>query len=1002
MGGLFGGGNTIATTDTQLSGIDVQSSSYGVPLTLFYGTHRLTGNLFYYTDFTPIAHTTSQRAGKGGGGSTMTQTTYTYLCTALLGLGEGPANGITKVWADKLVFKDTLIDNGDGTVSTNTALSQISASLFPGALGQAPFSLVTSNHPTEALGYSGLAYVGFSSMDLGNTGHMMNYAFEVAGACRFVAPGGVVMPDANPSDVITDLFTHPMHGAGVPVAVMGDMTLFSSFCVAAGLFLSPTIDTSRTAMDWANDIFTATNCAPFQSGGTIKIVPYADQALTGNGTTYSPVLAPWYDLTDDDFLRDGDEDPILVTRSTPADAWNQVHVEFRDRAQDYNIAIAEAKDSANIDAYGLRTNDPIQLHFITTYAVAQQVAQAILQRKLYIRNTYQFRLGWKYCRLEPMDAVTLTDTLLGLSQYRVRITDVEENEFGDLTITAEDWPLGQAIPAVYATQQASGTIGNFNVSPGNANAPVILEPYFQQTGGKLELWIAASGAALWGSADVYLSLDGNSYSLQGTISAPARQGTLLAGTGAASSGLDIATTVQVDTSQSRAQVLSGSDADLAAYSTLCYLDGEFFAYRDSTLIGPYQYALSRLQRGVFGSPTVAHLAGKQFLRVDPGTVFKFGIRDDQVGKQIFIKLISRNVFGGGGQALGDVDPTIYAIQGTALKAAPADTTNLTTGYLSNQAVLQWDPVTDYRSVVYEVRKGPSFATAQIIGTTPATRFPCNGSGTYWVAVKCSSAYSLNPPSLVVTGQLVQNVVQTWDEQGTSWAGTMGGGAYNNAGAVQLGSAGLISTISLISGVTSFLALGSVASSGTYTVPGSHEVDVLNVQACNVTASFTAQTVNPYSTIGSQTSIAAMASIIGSVANKTNVVLQIAVSDQSGTYGAWQNFIPGTFSGRKFKMQALLSSSDAQLTPSLSSFTWTVDVPDRAERGTNAAILAGGSAVSFTKSFQAVPNVQVTILNAVAGDDVFFTAGPSTNGFTVQVKNAGTGVARNINWFAQGY
>lgn len=996
----MGGSSTISQVEQQIAGIAIQNSSYGLPLAIVYGKNRITGNLLYYTDFTPIPHTTSQQTGKGGGGTTMSQTTFTYTATVIVALGEGTITAITKIWADKSVYIDTTYDDDQGTQMAQTAISQVNGQLFTGVLGQAPYSLITSRHPTEALGYSGLAYVAFWSMDLGNNGRIKNYGFEAQGQFMFSPSTGI--HDANPSDVVFDFFTNRVYGAGFPTARMGALTLYSTFCQATSLFLSPIFEESRAASDWVKDIFTATNSAPIWSADQLKIVPYADQALTGNGANYTPDLAPFYDLTDDDYLGDSNSDPIKVTRGTPADAWNMVQVEYKDRSLDYNIAIAEAKDSANIEAYGLRKADPIKLHMITTAVVAQKIAQSILQRKLYIRNIYEFRLGWKYCLLEPMDPITLTDALLGLSFYRVRITEIEENEWGDLTVKAEDWPLGRAIPAVYSTQGTNGAISNFNASPGNANTPVVVEPYFQMTSGKLELWVAASGGPLWGAADVYLSMDGNSYTMQGAVTAPARQGSLVTATIAGSAGLDIATTFQVDTSQSRAQVLGGSDVDLTALTTLCYLNGEFFAYRDSLLTGTYQYTLSRLQRGAFGSPVAAHTAGSQFLRLDPAAVFKFPIREDQVGQQIFVKLLSRNVFGGGLQSLGDVDPYVYQIQGTALKAPPADTANLTTAYLATQAVLQWDPVTDYRPVSYEIRKGPTFATAQILGTTPATRYPCNGSGTYWVVVKCGSTYSLNPPSLVITGQLVQNVVQTWDEAATSWSGAMGGGAFNNAGAVQLSSAGLISTIATMSAVTSFLALGSVASSGSYTVPGGHEVDVLNVQACNVTANFTAQTVNPYATISAQTSIAAMASIIGSVANKTNVVLQIAVSDQAGTYGAWQNFVPGTFSGRKFKMQALLTSSDGQLTPSLSSFTWTVDVPDRAERGTSTAIAAGGTAVTFTKSFQAVPNVQVTILNAVAGDDVFFNAGPSTTGFTVQVKNAGAGVARNINWLSQGY
>ncbi len=42
--------------------------------------------------------------------------------------------------------------------------------------------------------------------------------------------------------------------------------------------------------------------------------------------------------------------------------------------------------------------------------------QLMLQRALYIRNTFKFRLSWEYCLLDPMDLVTVTDAILGLSR----------------------------------------------------------------------------------------------------------------------------------------------------------------------------------------------------------------------------------------------------------------------------------------------------------------------------------------------------------------------------------------------------------------------------------------------------------------------------------------------------------------------------------------------------------------------------------------------------------
>lgn len=188
-----------------------------------------------------------------------------------------------------------------------------------------------------------------------------------------------------------------------------------------------------------------------------------------------------YDLTDDDFIVSGAQDPVKVERKTNADAFNQIQVEYLDRNNDYNVAIAEVKDQANIEQYGLRPKDAIKMHGICDAKVAQKVAQQLLQRALYVRNEYEFKLGWKYCLLEPMDIVTLTDAGLGLNKTPVRITEIEEDEEGVLSIKAEDYPVGVYTVSEYPTQPSLGYSADYNVSPGNAHVPVIFEAPFSTT-----------------------------------------------------------------------------------------------------------------------------------------------------------------------------------------------------------------------------------------------------------------------------------------------------------------------------------------------------------------------------------------------------------------------------------------------------------------------------------------------------------------------------------------
>ncbi|MDT1822463.1 hypothetical protein FPK54_19865, partial [Acinetobacter baumannii] len=138
----------------------------------------------------------------------------------------------------------------------------------------------------------------------------------------------------------------------------------------------------------------------------------------------------------------------------------------------YNTETVEAKDQANIEMYGLRTEDPVENHFFCEPKIARHAAQLRLQRLLYVRNEYEFNLGWKYCRLEPMDILTLTESGLGLDKFPVRITRIEEDESGMLTVTAEELSIGSRSAIEYDSQVSNGYQGG-NEEPGNVNAPSI-------------------------------------------------------------------------------------------------------------------------------------------------------------------------------------------------------------------------------------------------------------------------------------------------------------------------------------------------------------------------------------------------------------------------------------------------------------------------------------------------------------------------------------------------
>ena len=66
----------------------------------------------------------------------------------------------------------------------------------------------------------------------------------------------------------------------------------------------------------------------------------------------------------------------------------------------------------------------------------------------------------------------------------------------------------------------------------------------------------------------------------------------------------------------------------------------------ATLTSANNYALTTLYRGLYGSAIAAHSSGAQFARLD-NAVFKYDLPAQYVGRTLYIKLQSFNVFGGG-------------------------------------------------------------------------------------------------------------------------------------------------------------------------------------------------------------------------------------------------------------------------------------------------------------------------------------------------------------------
>jgi Putative phage tail protein len=543
------------------------------------------------------------------------------------------------------------------SASTQGALIGIGLGLSRGALGQSIWPHLSANHPTQAISYSGITYVYGTGYQLGDQADLANHNFELQGKMAYHTNPS--RPDADPAYIALDILLDNRYGAGFPARRVQIPESWSNYCVANNILLSVSITEQSSASEIIQKICKLTNTAPVWSGGVLRFIPYGDRAIAANGRLYVPSITVLYDLGDGDYL-DLDT-PIKVSRKAQSDAHNHIRVEYHDRYNDYNISIAEAKDQAGIDVYGVRSADILQAHWAKTEEAARAISQFTLQRSVNIRATYEMRLPINYCLLAPMDIVTITDAGLGLDKYAIRIVSVDEGD-GDITIVAEDFPLGAATETKYQSQSSNGYMPDYNVQPGDAAVPAIFETPGVFSASGLQIAIATSGGVDWGGCDVWGAWDGVNYTRLGRLSGPSRHGIC---TGATSGGILPVQLLSGDIGNSTA-------ATADALGTLCYVGGaspEFLAYEGATLTGPGAYNVSGLRRGQYGtSPTAVHTNGDLFVRMDQSILLSDPLDPDLVGSTIAIKLLSYNIFGGGQQSLAQVPAYNYTITGQYIGA----------------------------------------------------------------------------------------------------------------------------------------------------------------------------------------------------------------------------------------------------------------------------------------------------------------------------------------------
>lgn len=380
-----------------------------------------------------------------------------------------------------------------------------------------------------------------------------------------------------------------------------------------------------------------------------------------------------------------------------------------------------------------------------------------------------------------------------------------------------------------------------------------------------------------------------------------------------------------------------------------------------------------------------------------------------------------------------------------LSAMPDDIVNLHQHSVDGQTVLDWDDVTDHRTVYYEVRKGTSWDTGLVVGdvvTQPP--WPTTGDGNYHVRAYVLSpfgvrVYSAATASITIAGSIIaRNVIVSKDEQGDGWPGGLDGGVI--AGSfIRTDATGVIAA-PWAQEIVDDLSLQGLHIA-IYLSPVI--VDIGRAAECRFWTEFEASGVLQGDDFLAQPDVLGSGDILGTSPTRfiqafpiwrfassgdsdvfapTDVFAPIDIFTADVPWGDFVAIASGTRVSRYFRAGLVLITADETTDATGTKFKWFVDVPDRNDDYTNLDVPNTGLDVTFySGGFDAVPagaaspvpfnggpngatvpHVQRAQVNSTDGDEVKIT-NLTLAGCTVHVVNAGINVARSgVNLLVRGF
>ena len=249
----------------------------------------------------------------------------------------------------------------------------------------------------------------------------------------------------------------------------------------------------------------------------------------------------------------------------------------------------------------------------------------------------------------------------------------------------------------------------------------------------------------------------------------------------------------------------------------------------------------------------------------------------------------------------------------------------------------------------------------------------------------------------------QNVVLTITEN-PAWAGTKTAlEVYDNK--LQLQSQNFMASWTTLAAVE---YIGFTADTG-YAEEGYYEfgeTDLSEVYSSRVTFDAVVGTAANLFTMSTWTTLAQLEDLVnGDTGDDVFTELQVnysIVNSATPVYLGYRRFVVGDYTARHLKFRVYMNSLSPTLSPTMTSLSATIDMPDRVAKGNDIVSGAGTYSVVFSPKFRQLRSVTIAAQNMNTGD-YYVISNKTRTGFDVIFRNsAGAAVSRSFDYQAIGF